>query len=437
MEVTTQEESLWHHPNFLKLWASETFSAFGGQFSQVALPFIAVPILHATSFELGILNAVSTAPFLIFGLYAGVWADRHRRRPILVTANVGRCFLLGSIPLAFLAGLLNMPFLYLVSFLVGFFQAFFDIAYQSYLPSLVRRNQLVEANSKLESSRVTATVTGPGIAGFIIGIITAPIAIAIDAVGFLGSALSLSRIEHDEEIRLDVSRLSVLSQIREGLSVVLGDKRFRSIAGSTATSNFFSAALGPVATVYLIDENLAALNLGLGLDALTFGIIFAIAGIGGLLGVFFAGRLAKKAGVGYAIILSMLLSGLGLFSVYFAAPSLSDPITTLGGFALTTNALVLMAGNFVTFFSVVVYNVNQVSLRQAIVPLRLQGRMNATMRFIVWGVIPLGAIVGGLLGEVLGIRPTILITATGGSLAFLWVLLSPVRRLKEIPEPTE
>ena len=399
------------------------------------MPFVAIPILHATSSELGILQAASTAPFLIFGLLVGVWADRHRRRPIMVVANIGRFILLGSIPVAFLAGRLSLPLLYLVSFLIGVLTVFFDVAYQAYLPSLVQRDQLVEANSKLEASRATATVAGPGIAGFVVGIVTAPFAIALDALSFLGSALSLSKIHQQEEMTARTHNPSMLSEIREGLAVVFSDRRLRSIAGSTATSNFFSSAIAPVATLYLVDPELAASNLGLGLDSLVFGLIFAVGSVGGLIGALLAGRLAARVGVGYAIIGSMLISGIGLFSFYLATPALAIPLLVVGGTALTLSVLVLMIGQFATFLSAVVYNINQVSLRQAIVPLRLQGRMNATMRFLVWGTLPFGALVGGILGVIIGIRPTILIMAVGGSLAFLWVLLSPVRSLKEVPEP--
>lgn len=399
------------------------------------MPFVAIPILHATSSELGILQAASTAPFLIFGLLVGVWADRHRRRPIMVVANIGRFILLGSIPVAFLAGRLSLPLLYLVSFLIGVLTVFFDVAYQAYLPSLVQRDQLVEANSKLEASRATATVAGPGIAGFVVGIVTAPFAIALDALSFLGSAVSLSKIHQQEEMTARTHNPSMLSEIREGLAVVFSDRRLRSIAGSTATSNFFSSAIAPVATLYLVDPELAASNLGLGLDSLVFGLIFAVGSVGGLIGALLAGRLAARVGVGYAIIGSMLISGIGLFSFYLATPALAIPLLVVGGTALTLSVLVLMVGQFATFLSAVVYNINQVSLRQAIVPLRLQGRMNATMRFLVWGTLPFGALVGGILGVIIGIRPTILIMAVGGSLAFLWVLLSPVRSLKEVPEP--
>src|SRR5437899_3349861 len=296
--ATVQRETLWRNPNFLKLWTSETISQFGSQFTGLALPLTAIIILNVDSTVLGIITLAGTIPWLIFGLLVGVWVDRHRKQRIMVASNILRGSILALIPIAAVLGVitkLGIPFLYAVSFFVGFLQVFFDITYQSYLPSLVRRDQLVEGNRNLQASASTAQVTGPTIAGIIISIITAPIAIAIAAC----------------------------------------------------------------------------------------------------------------------------------------------PLFAIDGFGVNWNMLFIMAGQFISFIGVVVYNVNQVSLRQAIVPLRLQGRMNATMRFLVWGTIPLGGLTGGLLGTFLGLRTAIGIAVLGGSLAFLWVLLSPVRSLKKIPEPLE
>lgn len=225
MEVKTQTASLWHHRDFLKLWTSETISAFGSQFSGLAIPLTAIYFLQgqclvntgpdACSYEFGILAATGTLPFLLIGLFVGVWVDRHRRRPVLVLSNLGRAALLASIPIFFLAGMLGLvgfPLLYVVSFLVGILTVFFDVAYQAYLPSLVRRDQLVDANGKLEASRSTAQVTGPSIAGAVIELITAPVAILLDAFSFLGSAFSLSRIDHEEAVAPRQEHPSVLGQ---------------------------------------------------------------------------------------------------------------------------------------------------------------------------------------------------------------------------------
>src|SRR2546422_4123176 len=435
-----QKEMLWRNSNFLKLWTSETISQFGSQFTGLALPLTAIIILSADSVQVGILNFAGSVPWLIFGLVAGVWIDRHRKQRIMVTSNILRGSILALIPIAAVLGVitkLGIPFLYAISFCVGFLQVFFDITYQSYLPSLVRRDQLVEGNRNLQASASTAQVAGPTIAGIIISIITAPIAIAIDAASFFASALALGRIEHEEMIDREIAKPSVLADIREGLHVVFGDKRLRMIAGCTGTSNFFSTGLGTLFLLYLIQPSPAGLGVSENLAAVTAGIIFSVASVGALVGVAVSTKVARNIGVGPAILGSILIGGLGAIPYYLSGSLTVSPLFTLGGFGVNWSMLSIMAGQFISFIATVVYNVNQVSLRQAIVPLRLQGRMNATMRFLVWGTIPLGALTGGLLGEVLGLRTAIGIAILGGSLAFLWVLLSPERSLKRIPEPLE
>jgi len=419
------EKSLWHHPNFLKLWLSETISQFGSQFTGLALPFTAIIFLNAGAAELGFLAFIGSLPWLVFGLIVGVWVDRHRKQRIMVSSNILRGSLLATIPLMALTGQLTrvgLPFLYGLSFLIGVLQVFFDVSYQSYLPSLVNRKQLVQGNSMLEASRSTSQAVGPTVAGAIIPIITAPLAIIFDALSFFGSALSLGWIRKEETFADRETRRSVISDIREGLTVVLRDKRLRSIAGCTGTSNFFSSAYGAILLLYFARPSPDGLGLGNDLAPVIAGLIFSVGSIGGIVGVFLAGRAAKSLGVGTAILASIALSGLGGLPFYFAGP-------------LTSGVPLMMLGMFLIILGSVVYNINQVSLRQAIVPIRLQGRMNASMRFLVWGTIPVGGLVGGLMGEFLGLRTTIGITAVAGTLAFLWVLLSPVRSLKRIPEP--
>src|SRR5213593_4880452 len=202
------------------------------------------------------------------------------------------------------------------------------------------------------------------------------------------------------------------------------------IAGSTGTSNFFSTGLGTILPFFLV-------SVGISIDkvAVIEGLIFSVGSVGALVGVALATRLAARIGVGLSIIGSMVIGGLGLIPYYLSGSLTAYPLFSLFGLGVNWNLLAIMGGQFVTFIGIVVYNINQVSLRQAIVPIRLQGRMNASMRFLVWGTIPIGGLVGGLMGEFLGLRTTIGITAVAGTLAFLWVLLSPVRSLKEIPEP--
>ena len=432
---TEQRPSLWHHPNFLKLWTSDTISQFGSQFTALALPLTAFIILHSSLTEQGFLIFVGSIPWLLFGLFVGVWVDRHRKQRIMVTSNVLRGSLLALIPIAAVLGWitqLGIFFLYAISFFVGSLQVFFDVTYQSFLPSLVRRDQLVEGNTKLQASASTAQVAGPTIAGIVIGILTAPIAIAIDAFSFFASAFTLGRINHEESIDRELSNPSVLADIREGLGVVFGDKRLRMIAGSTGTSNFFSTGLGTILPFFLVSVGISIDNV-----AVIEGLIFSVGSVGALVGVALSTRLAARIGVGLSIIGSMVIGGLGLIPYYLSGSLTASPLFSLFGLGVNWNLLAIMGGQFVTFIGVVVYNINQVSLRQAIVPIRLQGRMNATMRFLVWGTIPLGGLTGGLLGELLGVRGAVGIIVLGASLAFLWVLLSPVRSLKEIPESME
>src|SRR3989449_9919106 len=391
--ATVQRETLWRNPNFLKLWTFEPISQFGSQFTGLALPLTAIIILNADSTELGILVFAETIPWLIFGLLVGVWVDRHRKKRIMVTSNILRGSILALIPIAAVLGVitkLGIPFLYAVSFLVGFLQVFFDITYQSSLPSLVHRDQLVEGNRNLQASASTAQVTGPTIAGVVISIITAPIAIAIDASSFFASAFALSRIDHEEVIEEKITKPSVLADIREGLHVVFSDKRLRMIAGSSGTSNFFSTALGAIVLLYFVLPSPDGLGVSRSLVGVTAGIIFSVASVGALIGVAISSRVARRIGVGPAIVGSMLIGGVGAIPYYLSGSLTTSPIFTLAGFSVNWSMLSIMAGQFISFIGVVVYNVNHVSFRQAIVPLPLQGRMKATMRFLGSGKIPLG-----------------------------------------------
>jgi MFS family permease len=415
--VRTTSESLWHHADFLKLWTGQSISQFGSQVTQFALPLTAAIALNASAWEMGILGAVEFAPFLVFGLFAGVWADRLPRRRILVAADLGRALVLGLIPLAALLGMLRIELLYAVGFLTGALTVFFDIAYQSYLPALVDRSRLVEGNAKLEITRSVAQVAGPGAGGVLVQILTAPVAIAVDAFTFLASAAVLASIRAEEPRSQSRARADVWSEIREGLAVLFGHPILRAIAGCTATSNLFGTVGSTVYVLFVTRE--------LGMTPALLGIIVAVGSGGALIGALLANRLAGGFGLGPTIIGTAMLFPVGGLLVVVA-----------GGSQLAV-ALILIAAHAAMTFCGPVYNVNQVSLRQAITPDRLQGRMNATMRFVVWGTIPIGALIGGFLGDAIGLRTTLLVGALGSGLSFLWVLLSPVRTLRTYPTSRE
>lgn len=414
-----QFTGLWRHTEFLKLFTGQTISQFGTQVSQLAIPLTAALVLNASPAQMGLLAAFEFAPFLLLSLLAGVWVDRMRRRPILIVADVGRAVLLGSIPLAAVLGALTMEQLYLVSLLAGVLTVFFDVAYQSYLPVLVSREHLVEGNSKLEVSRSIAQIAGPGIAGALVQVITAPLAVMVDALSYVASVISLLFIHIAEppSLRSGGKTGSVWYELREGLAVVLGNPLLRSIAGCTGTSNLFGNGLQAVYILYVTRE--------LGLPPAVVGLILAVSGPGALLGALLAGKLADSFGLGRTIAGAILLGGLANVLIPLAAGP--QPVAVA----------MLMITSFVTGVTNPVYNINQVSLRQAITPDSLQGRMNASMRFLVWGAIPIGALLGGALGQVFGLWPTIVAMVVAELSAPAWIIFSPVLQLRRQPAPIQ
>ena len=419
--MTEPGRSLLRHPDFLKLWTAETVSVFGSAITQLALPLIAATYLQVTPFEFGLLTTIEFLPFILLSLPAGVWVDRLRRRPILIVADLGRALAIASIPVAFYFDALTIWQLYIVGFANGCFTVFFDIAYQSYLPSVVERDQLVDGNSKLEITRSAAQILGPGAAGILIGLLRAPFAMVLDALSYLWSAAFVFWIRrpeptvepHDEEAH--GPKLSMRQEIAVGLRYVTGHRWLRSIAATTGISNFFGSVLGAILILYLVRER--------GLGPAAIGIAFSIGSTGVLLAALAAGAATKRLGVGRMLVITAIGFSVAGLPVAFAPDALIFWAVALSGF---------MGG----FFGVA-WNINQVSLRQAITPPRMQGKMNATMRFILWGTMPVGAILGGALGSIIGLYPTIVIGAVGGLIAFIPVTLSSVRHITTMPESVE
>jgi Na+/melibiose symporter-like transporter len=410
--------TLWRNTEFLKFWVGQTISVFGSAITNLALPLTAVVALNASPAQMGFLNAAGMLPFLLVGLFAGAWIDRRRRRPIMLMADLGRALLLGMIPLSLLAGLLRMEFLYVIVFLVGVLTVFFDVSYQAFLPALVSREKLVDGNSKMEISASAAQIAGPGMAGALIQVLSAPYAIAFDAASFLVSAFSLGIIHAREpEPHPRADGATVWKEIGEGLHVVFGNRVLWSIAGCTGTSNFFSNLWGSIFVLYM--------TRNLGLTPAQIGLIFVVGAPGALLSSLVSTRIVQRVGLGNAIVGAAFFTGVSELLLLLARGPLW---VTMGSLIL---AMLLLG-----FFNVM-YNVNQVSLRQTITPNRLLGRMNASMRFLVWGTIPLGALASSGLSTWLGVYPTIVIGLLGGMLSFLWVFFSPVRQLKEQPQAVE
>lgn len=417
--MTAPTRSLWRHRDFLKLWTAATISLFGTQVSLVAIPVIAIFVLDAPPFQVALLGTVEFLPFLLFTLPAGAWVDRLPRRLILVTGDFGRAAALLSIPIAHQLGVLTIWQLYLVGFINGFLTVFFDVADQSYLPAILEPDDLVEGNARLQVSGSAAMVLGQPLGGGIVGLLSAPLAIAVDALSFIASGGLILAIRKREPMRVATPAPGGLlgpvaglrAEIAEGLRYVLGHEYLRYIAASTGLSNLFSNIAFATFAVF-------AYRI-LELTPPVVGLIGGLGSLGVLAGALVAGRLAERIGVGRTILWSMILSGPGTLLAAFAQPG--------SAFA------VLVASMFIGGFAGVVYNINQVSLRQAITPERIQGRMNATMRFLVWGTIPIGQIVGGVLATAIGVREAVIVGGVLGCFAFVPILFSPVRQLARIP----
>ncbi len=394
------------HRGFRRLWFGQTVSVFGSQITVLALPFTAVSLLHASTLAVGLLTTAEYAPFLAIGLPTGVWVDRMRRRPIMVSADVLRAIVLASVPLAYVLGLLTLAQLYVVAVAQGVGTVFFDVAYMSYLPGLVGREHLVESNAKLEVSQSAAQVSGPTVGGLLISLLSAPIAFLADAASFVVSVASLIGICDDEPAPVPNPTPNLKAEIAEGLRFVVAQPVLRMIAGATATGNLFGATFSAISVVFLVRQ--------VGLSAATIGVVTSTAAVGGVIGAFSATWLRRWLGPTRVIWVSLT----------FTAPcAVLVPLTSPGpGLAFYA------AGLFMTSFGIVVYNVNQASFRQLLCPPHLLGRMNATMRFLVWGTLPLGGLLGGVLGSWLGDRNAIWVAVIGEALTPIWLLLSPLFR---------
>jgi MFS family permease len=396
--------------DFRLLFTADTISQVGTQVTLLALPLVAVLTLEATALQVGILAACETAAFLLVGLPAGALVDRLRRRGTMIVADLLRALLLASVPVAWWADGLRMPQLYVVGLLCGVCTVFFDVAYQSYLPFLVGKEHLVEGNARLEMVRSTSQIGGPTVAGGLFKLLGGPASIATDAASYLVSALALWRIRKVEPRPVRKPDAHLGREILEGLRFVLGNRLLRAISMCTGTGNFFGSIFNAMVIIYF------ARNLGL--SPAVIGLWFSVTGLGALAGAFLVGPFVRWFGQGPAMWISMLGAGLGQLLVPFAQP----------GWRLWLAA----AGSVLFGIGVVVYNVTQVSFRQTITPDDLLGRMNATMRFIVWGTMPIGGLVGGLLGTAIGVHHTIWVACAGMLISVVPLLLSPLRKLREL-----
>lgn len=407
--------ALWHDRNFLTFWSGQAMAQLGAQVTEIALPVIAVLMLQATELEVGYLNAAGVAAFLVVGLPAGAWIDRMRKRRVMMVADAVRILALGLIPVLWAAGALAIWHLIGIALVLGLAGVFFDVAYQSLVPALVPTRQIAEANGKLESTAQLAGVVGPSAGGWLVGAVAPPLAILTTTATYAVSLLALSRTRDEEVLAPRHEREPLLRSIREGVVWVFGNPLLRRIVGTTATSNLFSTVTFTLLPIFLLRD--------LGFSAAAMGVVLAAGSVGGLAGAMATARIVAVLGEGRAIPLS---------AVAFSIAGLLLPLAAvLPGIAFP----LLIGQGFLGMFTVLVYNIVQVTFRQRITPPRLLGRMNASIRFVVWGVMPIAALAAGAMGAAWGAVTTIWIGAFGGLASALFVVIGPFWTMRVLPDP--
>lgn len=418
------------------LWGGQTVSEIGSSVTMVALPLVAVVLLHASAFEVGLLTAAGTVCFLLVALPAGLVVDRVAKRRLMLICDVARVAIIGSVAVAAAFGVLTMAQLFAVALLAGLATVFFDVAYQSYVPALVDQAQLHEANGKIGATQSFAMVAGPGLGGALFGLLRAGV-MGLDAVSFAVSSVSLWLIRSREvkvprtkpgqdELASSAKpgqdgpagvapsrRSGLVKEIFAGLRFVLGHPVLRKVAAATGTGNLFGSMSGTLEVIFLIRI--------VHVRPAEVGLLFSIGSLGGILAGVLSRKLSAWIGTARIMWFSLLVFGAVPIIMPLTAPGWRLVLFPIAGFALT--------------FTAVVYNIAQLSYRQLITPPELLGRMNAAIRWIVWGTLPLGGVLGGVLGgaNVLGIRPTLWIAVIGGWAAGFWLLFSPLGTIRDIP----
>jgi MFS family permease len=402
------DRSLRRNADFVNLWIAETISQAGSQVSLVALPLLAIYVLDAAPSQMGFLAAAGTAPFLFIGLFVGVWVDRVRRRPLMIAADVMRGLLLLLVPLAWMLDMLRIEMLYAVALLTGCLTVVFDVAWQAYVPTVVRRRNLVAANSKLQVSASVAQVTGPGVGGALVGLIGAPLTILVDAASYLVSGAFLTRIRAEEQsVECAKPRQNVWKEVVAGLRLTYASALLRALIYSRVVVTFSSGVFFAVYVLFMAD------NLGLGATAV--GLVFALGGLGSLLGAAVAERLSHRFGEGRTVIGAQFAFGAFGITLPLAVfvPAIALPM--------------VLVSEFAQWMAHIISQVNDHSIRQSTVEDRYLGRVSSVFQFFGRGLMPLGALTGGVLGELIGVPLTLVVASGGFLVAFLFVLFSPLR----------
>jgi predicted MFS family arabinose efflux permease len=403
--------SLGRDRDFLKLWGGQAISKIGSAITSVGIPLTASYVLGASPLQMGILAGSSGAGVLVFGLFAGAWADRLRRRPILIAADLARAALLGTIPLAAALQRLNMAHLYAVGMFAGILTVLFDVSYQAYLPTLVNVEDIVEANSKLALTESIADIAGPSLTGLLVKLITAPVAILLDALSFVCSAVSVWLIRKPEPLPEPSLSPHIGREIAEGLTASWRNPLLRALLQRAATGPFFLGFIGGLYFLYARELHITVVWLG---------IIVSVGGVSNLLGALLAQPLLRRWGVGPTLIGAAWMTVLAMLMI----PLAHGTVALASGF-LIASQLGDMAWP--------IYSINQTSLRQAVTPSHLLGRVSSAGHLLFQAAIPFGALSGGAIAQFIGIRQTMLIGALGYLLSTLWLTFSPIRYVRKLP----
>ena len=411
MDVT--ERSLWRHPDFMKLWTGQTVSELGSVVTRTALPFTAVITLHANALQVGILVASASTAVLLVGLFAGALVDRSRRRPLMIGADAIRAALVLSIPATAFTGTLSIEQLYAVAFLEAALGSVFDIAYRTYLPSLLPEGRLLEGNAKIGMTGAIAEIGGPGVAGALVQLITAPMAMLVDGISYVFSAISIGAIRMPERIVARVDRpIGLRRELADGIGAVARDPVLRSLALAAVVGRLFGNFFASLYTLYALDE--------LGLSPLLLGIVISAGGIGSLAAAGVVGPLTRRFGIGPTLVWSSVAAApLGLLTALAGGPP-------------------LVAASFLFIPQLVgdgldsVASINETTVRQLVTPPRLLGRVNGTMHVLREGIAPIGAIAGALVADHFGIRLAVWVAVLGSMPSVAFLVLSPLRSMRAV-----
>jgi MFS family permease len=406
---------LWRRPGFTKLWAGQSVSLLGSSVTTLALPLTAIYTLHADAVQIGVMKTLQWLPWILVSLWAGVWCDRHRRRPVMIAADLGQALVLSTIVALAVAHLLSLPVMFAAVFCLGTLTVFFTLSYSAYVPFIAGRDLLVPANSRLQASASFAAIAGPNLGALLVEALAAPVALVADVASWLVSAASLLWIRKTEPAPArPPGAASVRAEIGAGLSLVFSNPLLRALMGTSGFFNLFVQWINTLFVLFMVRD--------LGLHAAVIGLMVSCQSAGALAGSFLSSLASRRFGIGPAFMAAVVCECL----VMIAAP-----LAPAGQHLL--DALLLGAMLFVNGLGSTVSGIIGTSVRQAVTPQGLIGRMTAAFQFTGYGVVAIGALAGGLAGQALGLRPALLIGAIGIQGTIIWMALSRLPRVRELP----